>query len=72
MVPFLLIVAIASLILVILFLVSPQTVRDLSDKLNKTISFIDEKLFAYRLTTGISLIIVSIFIFLCLYYFTRT
>ena len=55
----------------ILFLFSPQTIRNLNARINRTVSSTDEKVYSLRIGVGISLILISILAFFTVYYLIR-
>lgn len=67
MVYYLIAVGMVSLVFGVLFLVSPQTIRNISDKVNRTIGSVDEKLYTLRVGTGVSLILIAILAFFVVY-----
>ena len=71
MIYYLVAVGIVSLIFGVLFLVSPQTIRNISDKVNRTVGSVDEKLYTLRIGTGVSLILIAILTFFVVYFLSK-
>jgi hypothetical protein len=72
---FLILAGVVALLGGILFLFSPQTLHQLSNKINTAINKmsvpIDEKVYKMRLGVGISLLLVASMLFFVAYYLTK-
>lgn len=72
---FLLLAGVVALLSGILFLFSPTTLQQLSNKINATINKmsvpIDEKVYKMRLGVGISLLLVASMLFFVVYYLIK-
>lgn len=72
---FLILTGIVALLGGILFLFSPKTLHQLSNKINTTINKmsvpIDEKVYKLRTGVGVSLLLIAGLIFFIVYYLTR-
>ena len=68
---FLTFLGIVVLISGILFLFSPQTIRNLNARISKTTGSIDEKFYSLRIGVGVSLILISILAFFTVFYLIR-
>ena len=69
---YLIFAGVIALVFGVLFLFSPQTIRDLSEKVNQTIGSIDDKAMGLRVGIGISLILSSFLFFFVIYYAIKT
>lgn len=65
---YLVFVGITAFVFGLLFLCSPQTVRDLNDKGNRMLASFDDMLFKLRIGVGVSLILSSFLCFFVAYY----
>lgn len=68
---FLIFAGIVSFVFGVLFLFSPQSIRNLSDKANKILVHIDKKSYNLRVGIGVSLILVSGLTFFIVYFLVR-
>lgn len=68
---FLIFAGIVALVFGVLFLVSPQTIHRLSEKADRLLLAIDEKIHNLKIGIGISLILVSIMCFFVVYFLIR-
>ena len=72
---FLILAGVVALITGVLFLFSPETLHQLSNKINTTLNKmsipIDEKVYKMRIGVGISLLLVAGMLFFVVYYLTR-
>ncbi|MBI5049219.1 MAG: hypothetical protein HZB54_09815 [Deltaproteobacteria bacterium] len=57
-----------SLIVGLLFIISPATLRAMNEKASTMVTSFEEKAFTYRLGVGVSLIIASLLFFFVAYY----
>lgn len=71
MIIYLIIVGILALIFGVLFLVSPNTISNLSKKLDKIVFNLDKQAHELRVGMGVSLILISILAFFIAYYIMR-
>lgn len=63
-----LVMGVFSLIIGLLFIISPATLRAMNEKASTVVTSFEEKTFTYRLGVGISLILVSLLFFFVAYY----
>jgi len=68
---FLFFVGVVSFVVGILFLFFPNTLRSMSNKMNKVLVALDEKLYNLRVGVGISLLLVSVLAFFTFYYILK-
>ena len=68
---FLTFAGVVSLIVGVMFLFFPQTIRKMSDEMNKMLLNLDQRLFEMRVGLGISLILVSAMAFFVIYYLKK-
>ncbi|MBI4685137.1 MAG: hypothetical protein HY755_08040 [Nitrospirae bacterium] len=70
-VTFSVVIGVLAFVIGVLFLVAPGTLRRLNDISAKMVARIDSFTFSYRIGFGVSLMLISIFMFFMAYYFTK-
>lgn len=61
-------VGIISLVVGLLFIIAPGTLRDINERTSRLVSNVEDTIFAYRVGVGLSLIIASLLFFFVAYY----
>ncbi len=61
-------VGILSLLVGLLFIISPATLRNLNEATSKLVTNMEEKAFSYRMGVGLFLVIASLLFFFVAYY----